>query len=156
MKKVLFSAAIISANLLIHGEANAQASKITTLPGTDIIKLNTGVPAGQQTILSGNWTVYTDTSGKVSIADKDNRIVRVYSGAEVKALAGSNKAGQFASTSPFMLSVDKEGRLHIVDKTALVNGKTNVRMLHHDAGNFSDPDMPIISTDNDFVLNKED
>lgn len=155
MKKIVFCSAIIAANFYFHGNAGAQVTRLTTLPGSDIIKVNTEVKATNQTVLNGNWTVSTDATGRVFISDKDNHVVRIYESNELKAMQG-NTNGAMAVTHPFLLTVDKEGRLHIVDKTALVSNKTNVRVLPHEKSNFSDPDMPIITTDENLVLNKED
>lgn len=156
MKKVLLSVAFIAANFYFHGEAAAQVSKISSLPGTDLITVNSDIKADNQTVLSGNWTVSTDATGRVFIADKNHHVVRIYTGAEMKALSATERTGGLAAASPFLLSVDKQGRLHIVDKTALVSGKLKARILPHEQGTFSDPDMPMIVEEATVVLNNED
>jgi len=156
MKKIILASVVLAANFWFHGNAGAQVTHLTTLPGSEIIKVNTDVKATNQTVLTGNWTVSTDATGRVFVSDKENHVVRIYEGNEIKAMQSASTNGATAVTHPFLLTVDKEGRLHIVDKTALVNNKTNVRVLPHEKGNFSDPDMPIIANDENLVLNKED
>ncbi len=142
MKNSILNASLVAGAICLSVNVNAQDAthevSANSQPATNA--------AAAQTVLNGNWSIATDATGKLFIADKDAKIVKVLDG---KGMTDpTKKTIMFNSpfTYPVTLTVDKSGDLHIVDNTSVVStNKAAVELLAHDTNGFSDPDVPSIA-----------